>query len=75
MLELADKNIKTVVITVFFVQKLETWKRLKKTQIEFVENETTICDIKDTLEIHNRFDIAEEKKKSQLEVSNISYPE
>lgn len=63
MLELADKNIKTVVITIFFVRKLETWKILKTTQIEFVEIETAICDIQDTLEIYNRFDTTEEKKK------------
>lgn len=63
MLELADKTMKAVVITVFFVQKLETWKILKKTQIEFVEIETTIYDVKDTLEIYNRFDITEGKKK------------
>lgn len=62
MLELADKTMKAVVITVFFVQKLKTWKILKKTQIEFVEIETTIYDVKDTLEIYNRFNITEKKK-------------
>lgn len=62
MLELADKIIKTVITTVFFVQKLETWKILKKTQIEFVEIETIICDIKDTLEIYSRFYITEKQK-------------
>lgn len=51
---LADKDIKdikTVVIAVFFVQKNETWKILKKTQIRLLGIKTTICEIKDTLEI------------------------
>lgn len=47
----ADKDMKTVVITVFFVQKNETWMILKKTQIKLLGIETTICEIKDTLEI------------------------
>lgn len=47
----ADKDIKAVVMTVFFVQKNETWMILKKTQTKLLGIETTICEIKDTLEI------------------------
>lgn len=47
---LADNSIKTVVITVFFVKKNET-KDIEKTQIKLLGIKTTICEIKDTLEI------------------------
>lgn len=52
VLDSADQDIKTVILTVLFVKKkIEIWRILEKTQIELLDNKITICEIKDTLGI------------------------
>lgn len=58
MLELADKNIKIVIIVFHLFKKLEEWLNMLsrnmdsifKTQIEIVEKKITMFEIKNTLD-------------------------
>lgn len=69
MLELADKDIKTVAITVFhMVNNLSRdIKNISKTQKVFLEMKTTMPQIKNTLERINIRLFMAKKKNSKLE--------
>lgn len=55
----------TVIISVFFVQKIEKWDILKRILIELLDIKTTVCEIKDGLEI----DVTEGKKIVNLKLA------
>ena len=63
ILDLAEKDIKTVIITVFhrFKKLSRDMNNIEKTQILLLEMKTTMCKMKNTLDgISDRLDIAEE---------------
>lgn len=72
MSELAKKDIKGIITTVFHMfRKLNRVTEEKKiTQIKFLKMKTTMCDIKDTLKsINGRLDTVEEK----IQFSNMQH--
>lgn len=74
MSELAKKDIKGIITTVFHMfRKLNRVTEEKKiTQIKFLKMKTTMCDIKDTLKsINGRLDTVEEK----IQFSNMQHRE
>lgn len=72
MLELTDKNIKTDNITVSTIQIVKTMEDIKIIPIKFLD-ENRVSKIKSTfIEIHNKFDNAEEKI-NELKYSSKTY--
>ena len=63
MLELADKDIKTVITSLFHIKKVH-WdmEDIKRTQLKLLEMKTMIHDMKSILDgINNRLNVAQEK--------------
>ena len=78
MLKLADKDIKTVIITVFhmFKKLSRDRKDIKKTKTKLLKMKTRIPEIKNTLnEFNNRLHTAEENISEQEKPSKMKHRE
>lgn len=72
MLELADKDIKTVTLTTLPKYKLSgrDMEDIKKTHIELLEMKTTMCEMENTVyEINGILAIAKEKSNELEDIT------